>query len=393
MTVRAALIGANGHGRAHRRVMAGLPDTLELVALCDLAPVQDEPQAPVPRHARIFTDYRELLATTEVDVVVVATPPHTHLEIASAAARAGADLLLEKPPVMSLAEHRQLAEVLAATGRVCQVGFQDLGARALTRLAAAVSGGASGRVDAVSATGAWQRPDAYYQRAPWAGRRTVAGQPTLDGALANPFAHAVMECLAVAEAAAGAPVWPVALEVERYRTRDIEVDDTAVLRVQLDRGPVIVVAVTLCADVPGEPTVLVRSGAGRGVLEFRTDRVQLPGQPAPRDLPGRTGLLENLLAHRADPGTPLLVPLERTAGFTVLVEEISAGTEPSTIDPVHCSVRGTGSERVVVVDGVSEVMRQAAEQLALPSELGVPWAGQTWRKTLTAARGVQQPEG
>jgi predicted dehydrogenase len=393
MNTRVALVGANGYGRAHRRVMAGMPDLVELVALCDLAPIRDEPEAPVPPGARLFTDYRELLATTEVDVVVIATPPHTHLEIATAAARAGADLLLEKPPVLSLTEHRELAAVLASTGRTVQVGFQDLGARSLTTLSTAVSGGASGPVDAVSAYGAWQRPDAYYQRAPWAGRRSVAGRPSLDGALANPFAHAVMECLALAEAAAGAPVWPVELEVERYRARDIEVDDTAVLRVRLDRGPPIVVAVTLCADVPREPTALVRAAGGRGVLQFRADRLRLPRQDAPRELPGRTNLLANLLAHRADPATPLLVPLARTAAFTALVEQIAAGPVPSTIDASYRTTRGAGPERVVMVDGVSEVVRQAAEQLALPSELGVPWAGQVWRKAPAPASGVQQPEG
>lgn len=393
MTARVALIGANGYGLAHRRTIARMGNAVELVGLCDLAPIRDEPEAAVPPRARLFTDFRELLAETDVDVVMVATPPHTHLEIATAAARAGADLLLEKPPVLSLAEHRQLTEVLASTGRSCQVGFQDLGARSMTALVDAVSGGACGQVEAVSAIGAWQRPDAYYQRAPWAGRRTVAGRPSLDGALANPFAHAVMACLAVAGAAAGGPVWPVELEVERYRTRDIEVDDTAVLRVRLDAGPAIVVAVTLCADVPGEPAVLVRSTSGPGVLEFRADRLRLPGQDTLRESPGRTDLLENLLAHRADPATPLLVPLARTAAFTALVEEIAAGPEPHPIDAAYCSVQGEGADRVIVVDGSSEVMRRAAEQGALPSELGVPWSREPWRTTLTLASGLQEPEG
>lgn len=391
MTARVALIGANGYGLAHRRAIAQMGDAVELVALCDLAPIRDEPQAAVPPRARLLADFRELLAETDLDVAVIATPPYTHLEIATAAARAGADLLLEKPPVLSLAEHRQLAAVLASTGRICQVGFQDLGARSTTTLVDAVSGGACGKVEAVSAVGAWQRPDAYYQRAPWAGKRTVAGRPSLDGALANPFAHAVMACLAVAEAAAGGPVWPVELAVERYRTRDIEVDDTAVLRVRLDAGPAILVAVTLCADRPGEPTVLVRSTPGVGVLEFRADRLRLPGEDTLRDLPGRTDLLGNLLAHRADPATPLLVPLERTAAFTALVEAIAAGPEPHLIDGAYRLTQGDGADRVVIVDGSSALMRRAAEHVALPSELGVPWSRAPWRTTLTSSS--RQPEG
>ena len=56
---------------------------------------------------------------------------------------------------------------------------------------------------------------------------------------------------------------------------------------------------------------------GQAVLEYPTDRLRLPGDVATRRVPGRLGLLENLLAHRADPaGVPLIAPLARTAPFT-----------------------------------------------------------------------------
>ena len=205
------------------------------------------------------------------------------MALATAAARAGADLLLEKPPLRSLAEHHTLTEVLAtARGRhgppVCQVGFQALGSAALATLVAAVSDGRLGRVRAVSAVGAWRRPDAYYARAPWAGRRQVDGRDVLDGALVNPFAHALMQCLTIAAAVAGGPVWPVELELERYRARPIEVDDTAVVRITLDRGPTVVIAVTLCADQEHEPEVLVHGERGTAVLGYPTvDTIQAGG--------------------------------------------------------------------------------------------------------------------
>ena len=57
----------------------------------------------------------------------------------------------------------------------------------------------------------------------------MAAGPVLDGALVNPFAHAVMQALAVL----GAPVerWS-----RLYRARPIEVDDTAALRLTLAGG-------------------------------------------------------------------------------------------------------------------------------------------------------------
>jgi predicted dehydrogenase len=380
-----ALIGANGHGRWHRREIARLQHAgaVRLVGLCDLAPIRAEPGAPVPPGARCFTDHRELLSATRPDVAVICTPPHTHLEIAAAAARAGADLLLEKPPVTGVCEHGELSRVLAETGRVCQVGFQALGSAALAQLTGAIAAGALGQVTGIGAAGAWQRPDSYYRRAPWAGRRWLDGRPVLDGALVNPFAHAVMQCLVLAEAASGAPLAAGSLEVERYRARPIDVDDTAVLRLRPAGAPPVVVAVSLCGDefVAGE--VVVHAERGRVVLWYTEDRLRLPGDPQPRSVPGRTGLLDNLLAHRTAPdNVPLLAPLDRTALFTAVVEAVAGAGEPAPIPARYRRESAGGGDRTVTVPGASRLLRRAADRLALPSELGVPWAAPAYRVTL-----------
>src|SRR5205814_3459902 len=104
------------------------------------------------------------------------------------ALRAGADVLLETPPVLTRAEHDALSGVLAESGRTMQVGFQALGSAALTRLLEAIDAGRLGTVTGVAAAGAWWRPDSYWTRSAWAGQRAI------DGALVNAFAHAVMQC-------------------------------------------------------------------------------------------------------------------------------------------------------------------------------------------------------
>ncbi|MET8040944.1 Gfo/Idh/MocA family oxidoreductase [Micromonospora sp. NPDC005215] len=382
---RVAVIGANGHGRWHRRVLAPLHATgrLRLVALVDVQPVEDDPVAPVPPGVEVFTDHRAMLAATRPEVVVICTPPHTHLAIARDALATGADLLLEKPPVLSLAEHEELTWALAAAGRVAQVGFQALGSAALTALTDALAAGRLGTVTGICTVAAWQRPDAYYARSPWAGRRSLNGRPVLDGALVNPLAHAVMQCLAVAEALGGATPWPVTIEVERYRVRPIEVEDTAVLRILLRAGPPVLVAVTLVAEefVAGE--VVVTGTAGQAVLEYPTDRLRLPGDVVTRRIPGRQGLLENLLAHRVDPaGVPLIAPLARTAPFTALLDALRAAPEPRLLDGDLVTAVGVGGERIRHLRGVVDVLRRAAERGALPSELAVPWAVAAYRADL-----------
>ncbi len=381
-----AVVGANGYGLHHRRVIAELQTAgaVELVGLCDIRPIEDDGTAPVPPTAQRFTDHIELLAATEPDIVVIATPPHTHLEIATAAVRAGADVLVEKPPFVSWAEHEQFAATLAETGRAAQIGFQALGSAALATLADAIRDGRLGAVTGIGSCGLWQRPDHYYDRAPWAGRRELDGRPVLDGALANPFAHSVMQCFAIAEAIA--PVSISELTVERYCARQIEVDDTGVLSARLDSGPHVVVAVTLCSDEYRDPRIVVHGERGRAVLEYTTDRLRLPGDPEFREVRGRVRLLENLLAHRAAPDeVPMLAPLELTAPFTQVVEAIRTSGSPAPIDAQWQVSHGSGGDRVVTVPGISAALREAANRLKLPSELGVAWAIAN-----SAREGVQQ---
>lgn len=378
MTARVALVGASGHGLWHRREIARLAGfgRAHLVALCDVRPVEPAPGAPVPDDLPLFVDHGAMLRAVRPDVVVVCTPPHTHLPIAVDALRAGADVLLEKPPVLSMAEHEALDKVIAGTGRALQVGFQALGSVALAELTRAVTDGRLGEVTGIAAVASWRRDDAYYVRSPWAGRRRLDGRPVLDGALVNPLAHALMQSLALAAAAVGAPVVPARVELERYRARPIEVDDTACLRVALEGGgPRLVTAVTLCGEDFIAGDITVTGTAGTAVLEYPTDRLRLRPDEDWREIPGRTGLLANLLEHRVNPGgVPLIAPLPRTAPFTALLEVIADAPEPVDVPPEYVAASGNGPARVLTIRGVNAALRAAGDRLALLSELGVPWA-------------------
>ncbi|MDG4823906.1 Gfo/Idh/MocA family oxidoreductase [Asanoa sp. WMMD1127] len=400
---RVALIGANGHGRWHRRRLAPRHEAGEIVFAGIAEPNPVDPDAPVPADTPVFGDHRELLANARPDVVVICTPPGSHLPIALDALAAGCDVLLEKPPVLSLADHERLAAALAETGLACQVGFQALGSAALDELRASVAGGALGRLTGVAAVASWQRDDAYYARSPWAGRRAV------DGALTNPLGHAVMQALAIADpllcshiritgsgptgdaymaAEQGAATLPSRIEVERYRTRPIESDDTAVLRLTVPGGPPVVVAVTLAGEefIPGE--VVVTGERGSATLEYPTDRLRLPGEPGLREVPGRVDLLDNLLAHRADrAGVPLRAPLAATVGFTAVVDALGDAPPPVALDAGVVSDIGAGPARIRSIGGINDVLRRAANGLALPSELGVPWAHPPHTETVLQTTG------
>ena len=68
-----------------------------------------------------YRDFRELLARTDVDAVMISTPDHWHLPMALMALKAGKDVSLEKPITRHIADGRRLVHEVAKHERVFRV--------------------------------------------------------------------------------------------------------------------------------------------------------------------------------------------------------------------------------------------------------------------------------
>ncbi|MFG2073771.1 DUF6807 family protein [Nonomuraea maritima] len=365
--VKVVLAGAQGHGQHHLRNLRRLTQqgVVELAGICDLLPVEVD-----FAHPKQSSDLAELVATTGAQATIICTPIHTHADLAVAALRAGSHVLLEKPPAATPEAHRRIAEAAAETGLACQVGFQSLGSAAVTALRGLIADGTLGRVRGIGGAGAWMRPSAYFTRSPWAGRRRLGGIDVVDGALTNPFAHAVATALALVDS-------PIAdIETELYRAFPIESDDTSCVRVRLADGLVITVAVTLCAKERHEPYVVVHGEQGTATLVYTEDRltVELADGTRTTTVHERTDLLENLVEHIST-GAPLLVPLPATEAFTRVLDAVRLAPEPTPIPERHQVVERDAAGDVVsrLLPGVTELTDRSARELALYSELGAPW--------------------
>ena len=95
--VTIGLIGAGGRGLLDAGHLVE-HTTARLIGICDIVP--DKTEAAKRRlnaaNARVFTDYKELLAS-DVDAVLIATPVFLHPEHLEAAIRAGKHVYIEKP--------------------------------------------------------------------------------------------------------------------------------------------------------------------------------------------------------------------------------------------------------------------------------------------------------
>ncbi|GAA2937769.1 Gfo/Idh/MocA family oxidoreductase [Streptomyces erythrogriseus] len=365
------LAGARGHGRRHvdniRRLAAkGL---VRLAGICELTPLtEDEFGGELPEQS---ADLGALLDSTGARAAVISTPIPTHTALALTAAERGVHLLLEKPPAPSYAAFRRMADGVAAAGVACQIGFQSLGSHAVPAIRDLIAEGAVGRVTGIGGAGAWVRPEAYFRRAPWAGRRRLDGVDVVDGALTNPLAHAVATALALAGSIRAEDV--AGIETELLRANDIESDDTSCVRVTTVQGGSVTVAATLCAERADEPYVVVHGTSGRITFWYKQDRVLLQrADHGPEELRfDRTDLLENLVAHLRD-GTELLVTADDTGAFMQVVEAIRTAPDPEPL-PDGAWRRVPGEDRRVV-PGIDALVAAAADRLCLYSELGAPWA-------------------
>lgn len=119
--LRAGVVGVGAIGSLHARAYAEHPRTaLVAVADADLARAE-----AVGRELGVpgYEDWRELLEREQLDLVSVATPEGARYEPASACARSGTHLLLEKPLAPTLEESRRLVQEVRASGVVATVNF------------------------------------------------------------------------------------------------------------------------------------------------------------------------------------------------------------------------------------------------------------------------------
>lgn len=367
---RLVLVGVRGFGAVHAERIARLADQglVELVAAVDPGVVLDPPTV---YGVKLYADLSEALsAVGPVDVVVVAAPLAEHFHLAHTALNSGADVLLEKPPVASLADFTALLDAERQTGRVVQVGFQSLGSHALDLLRENAFD--IGPVRAVSAVAGWSRSVGYWTRSPWAGRRSLAGRPVVDGVVTNSLAHAVATALALVDCRRLEDVEQV--DAELYRANAIDSDDTSLVRVRTNRGLQVTCALSLCAPVEHEPLVHVDGTHGRATFAYTADRVDVEADGQVRsERTGRTDLLENLLAHRRD-RSPLLVPLASTGAFMRVLATVADAEEPVRIDPRAVRWEGDGADRRAIVSDVDDWLAKAASTGRTFTELEVPWA-------------------
>ena len=118
--IRIGQAGAGAWGKNLMRHFAA-SDFSELVACCDGDPTAQRWAQEVYPDTEMTSDFARLLKS-DIDAVVIATPPAVHYEQCQAALDAGKDVFVEKPLVLNSADGEHLRKLAQEKERILMVG-------------------------------------------------------------------------------------------------------------------------------------------------------------------------------------------------------------------------------------------------------------------------------
>lgn len=97
----------------------------------------------------MYRDFRELLDRSDIDAVMISTPDHWHVPIATAAAKAGKDIACEKPLTLCIAEGRVLSDTVRRYNRVFRTDSEFRSHACFQRACELVLNGRIGKVHTI----------------------------------------------------------------------------------------------------------------------------------------------------------------------------------------------------------------------------------------------------
>lgn len=247
---RVVLIGCGRISERHFDAIGSQP-TLKLVGVCD--EIADRARAAGERlDVPYFNKAQTMLDKVKADVAVICTPSGLHPKHGILAAQKGLHVIVEKPIATRLEEADALVNACDAAGVHLFVVKQNRLNPAIQLLKRSVNLERFGRIYLANTTVRWNRPQSYYDAAPWRGTWEFDG-----GAFMNQASHYVdmIQWL----------VGPVASVSAKTATlaRRIESEDTGVAALKFRSGALGTIEVTMLTypkNLEGSITILGENG-------------------------------------------------------------------------------------------------------------------------------------
>jgi predicted dehydrogenase len=124
-TLKIGIVGLGFISASHLDGYAKCPE-VEVVAFCDIIPERAEKAAAKygKADAKVYTDYKKMLAEAKLDAVSVCTENNMHATIAIDALNAGLHVFCEKPMAITGVEADAMVAASKKNGKKLSVGYQ-----------------------------------------------------------------------------------------------------------------------------------------------------------------------------------------------------------------------------------------------------------------------------
>ena len=183
--VRCAVVGLGAIGPTHVAAIAALEET-ELVAVCDI--VAEKADKFAAQHGcKAYYDFDTMMQDPDIDLVHVCLPSGMHAEYGVRAAKAGKNVLVEKPIDVTLEAAQRLVDACHEAGVVLSCISQHRFDPDFAKAKAALDAGSFGKPVFGGSYTKWYRSQQYYDSGDWRGTWELDG----GGALMNQSVHYV----------------------------------------------------------------------------------------------------------------------------------------------------------------------------------------------------------
>lgn len=322
--MRFGIIGAGSIAKFHARAIASMRHG-ELVAVASRS---------IEKADQLAEDFGvsalsvpDLLASDEIDSVIIGTPSGTHGQLVIQAAAAGKHVLCEKPLEVSSARIDEMAAACDKAGVFLGAILNRRFNPAVEAVERAVANGRLGRLTLCSAYVKWWRTQAYYDGASWRGTRDLDG----GGAMMNQAIHTIDQLLHFA-----GDVRRVSAFMGRVGHEGLEVEDVAVASLEFVSGAKGTIEATTAAwSAVGHPCEVHLCGTkGTIFLADHELRHWEFDEPEPTDDEVRQTLMSTggPGVGAADPGA--IDPEMHRRNFEHFVDAV-AGREALTVGPME----------------------------------------------------------
>lgn len=123
--LKVGIIGVGGIAKgAHIPGYLNVSDKVEIYALCDIIEERAQKKAKELGVEHVFTDYNDMLAMKEIDIISVCTSNYAHAPATIAALNAGKHVICEKPMAKNAKEAEEMVKAYKKSGKILTVGYQ-----------------------------------------------------------------------------------------------------------------------------------------------------------------------------------------------------------------------------------------------------------------------------